>query len=82
MRDGGGSVAVRRCGGTSGNARHSTPAAPVAPAVRHATRAPEERPPVTTCSPRSGPAAQSASTAVHAASSCCAGAGERRPATR
>ena len=29
----------------SGNARQSTPTAPVAAAVRHATRAPEERPP-------------------------------------
>ena len=82
MRDGGGSVAVRRRGGTSGNARHSTPAAPVAPAVRHATRAPEDRPPVTTSTPASGPARRSPSTAVHAASSCFAGAGERRPATR
>ena len=34
-----------RRGGRSGNARQSTPAAPVASAVRHATRAPDERPP-------------------------------------
>jgi len=35
-----------RPGGCSGKARHRTPLAPVASAVRHATRAPEDRPPV------------------------------------
>src|SRR6185436_5594121 len=34
-----------RPGGCSGNARQSTPTAPVSAAVRHATRAPLERPP-------------------------------------
>ena len=69
-------------GATSGNARQSTPAAPVAAAVRHATRAPAERPPVTTGSDASGPARSCSSTAIQAASRWCAGAGERRPATR
>ena len=68
--------------GASGKARQSTPAAPVAPAVRQATRAPEERPPATSAGPRSSFARSCATTAVHAVSSCAAGAGERRPATR
>ena len=38
-------------GGCSGNARQSTPVAPVAPAVRQATRAPEERPPTSSGRP-------------------------------
>ena len=49
--------AARR-GGCSGNARQSTPTAPVAAAVRHATRAPEDRPPAISGSPRSSPATQ------------------------
>ena len=40
-----------RPGGCSGNARQSTPTAPVARAVRHATRAPDERPPTYSGSP-------------------------------
>ena len=71
-----------RPGGCSGNARQSTPIAPVAAAVRHATRAPDERPPAISGSPRSSPASSCSTTAVQAASSWCAGAGERRPATR
>ena len=43
----------RRGGGCNGNARHTTPTAPVSDAVRHATRAPAERPPTTSGSPRS-----------------------------
>ncbi len=38
---------LERRGGCSGNARHSTATAPLAAAVRHATRAPDERPPAT-----------------------------------
>jgi hypothetical protein len=71
-----------RRGGRSGNARHSTPAAAVAVNVRQATRAPDERPPVTSGSPASAPARSSSTTDVQAVSSWCAGAGERRPATR
>ena len=68
-----------RPGGCSGNARHSTPAAPVAAAVRHATRAPEERPPVISGRPSNG---SCATIAVQAASSCGAGATDFLPATR
>ena len=57
-RAGGRARRARRArGGCSGNARHSTPTAPVAAAVRHATRAPEERPPETSGSPRARPRA-------------------------
>ena len=42
-----------RPGGCTGNARHSTPTAPPAAAVRHATRAPELRPPNTSGRPGS-----------------------------
>ena len=69
-----------RPGGCSGKARQSTPAAPAASAVRHATRAPDERPPT-----NSGPAVRrssASSTASQATSSCAAGAGDLRPATR
>ena len=45
-------------GGSSGKARQSTPAAPVAAAVRQATRPPEERPPVITGRPVQRPGAQ------------------------
>ena len=51
-------VPLLRRGGCSGNARHRTPAAPVAAAVRQATRAPDERPPATSGRPASSPAAQ------------------------
>ena len=71
-----------RRGGSSGKARQTTPIAPVAAAVRHATRAPDERPPATSGSPASAPRAGASTTAIHAASSWCAGAGVRRPATR
>ena len=64
-----------RRGGTSGNARQSTPAAPVASAVRHATRAPDERPPATSGESPSTSARNCSTTAIHAASSWCAGAG-------
>ena len=43
-----------RPGGWSGNARQRTPLAFVAAAVRHATRAPAERPPVTSGRPSIG----------------------------
>ena len=66
-------------GGWTGKARHSTATAPAAAAVRHATRAPLERPPVTSGSP---PRSSCSTTASHAASSWCAGAGDFRPATR
>ena len=48
--------ASARPGGRSGNARQSTPAAPVAAAVRQATRAPDDRPPVRSGSPLRAPA--------------------------
>ena len=68
-------------GGCSGKARQTTPAAPVAAAVRHATRAPDERPPVITRQAWSGPPPRSlASTAVHASSRCGAAAADLRPA--
>ena len=70
-----------RPGGCTGKARHSTATAPTADAVRHATRAPELRPPTSSGSPGSA-ARTAATTASHAASSCAAGAGARRPATR
>ena len=66
-------------GGWTGNARQSTPTDPVAAAVRQATRAPAERPPVTSGRP---PRSSCSTTLVHAASSCAAGAGDLRPATR
>ena len=50
--------APRGAAGCSGNARQSTPIAPVASAVRQATRAPDERPPATSGRPPSAPAAQ------------------------
>jgi hypothetical protein len=50
---------------------------PVSPAVRHATRAPAERPPVMTFSKGS-----CCTTAIQAASSVLAAGCERRPATR
>ena len=53
-RLGAGTLPERR-GGCNGNARQSTPTAPVAVAVRQATRAPAERPPVTSGRPRSSP---------------------------
>src|SRR6201991_2911678 len=68
-----------RPGGCSGNARQSTPVAPTAALVRHATRAPEERPP--TYSGRSFTGSCSR-TEIHAVSSCGAGAADLRPATR
>ena len=71
-----------RCGATSGKARQSTPAEPVAAAVRQATRAPDERPPVTSANPASASPRSCSTTAVHAASRWWAGAGDRRPATR
>ena len=49
-RLGAGAPPARR-GGSSGKARQTTPIAPVAAAVRHATRAPEDRPPVTSGRP-------------------------------
>ena len=72
---------VRR-GGRSGNARQSTPVASTSPAVRQATRAPDERPPaISSCSLPSSTRSHW-TTSTQAASSCRAGAGERRPATR
>ena len=63
-------------GGTRGRARAT---APVVSAVRHATRAPRDRPPTTSGKPRSSPSRRCSTTAVQAASSWRAGAGERRP---
>jgi hypothetical protein len=67
-RLGEGLVADARWGGVSGKARHITPIDPVAAAVRQATRAPMERPPVTTAMPASCAAPNRATTAVHASS--------------
>src|SRR5205823_7047351 len=67
-----------RPGGCSGNARQSTAAAPSAAEVRQATRAPEERPPAISGTSK----ASCPTTEIQAASSCAAGAGLRRPATR
>ena len=72
-------MADARWGGLSGKARHSTPIEAVAAAVRQATRAPIERPPVTSGSPASSPAPSRATTAVHASSRCGAGAGDAPP---
>ena len=47
-----------------------------------ATRAPDDRPPATRGNPLSAPSRRCSTTASHAVSSWCAGAGERRPATR
>ena len=47
-----------RPGGRSGNARHTTPTGPVVAAVRQATRAPDERPPVRSGRPSSATVAQ------------------------
>ena len=49
------------------------------PTVRQATRAPRDRPPTTSGRPRSSPSRRWSTTAVHAASSWRAGAGERAP---
>ena len=67
-RLGAGAAPARR-GGCNGNARHNTATAPVAVAVRHATRAPAERPPTTSGNPRISSWFNRATTAVHAASS-------------
>ncbi len=56
-RLGDGVVALRRFGGCSGNARQSTATALVASTVRHATRAPSDRPPTTSGYPCSASAA-------------------------
>ena len=50
-------------------------------ALRQATRAPEERPPVTSGRAASSPSRSRSTAASQAASSWWAGAGERRPAT-
>src|SRR5207302_1274413 len=71
-----------RDGGWRGKARQRTAIAPVASAVRHATRAPIERPPATSGRPASSSARRRSTTAIQAASSCGGRAGERRPATR
>jgi hypothetical protein len=78
----GGRRAAERPGGCSGKARHRTPTAPVAAAVRQATRAPDERPPVTKARPDSSSPDSASRTAVQAASSSAARGVERRPATR
>jgi Right handed beta helix region len=71
-----------RPGGWTGNARHKTAIEPVSSAVRHATRAPDDRPPVRTGRPLSRPSRSCETTAVQDASSWPAGAGLRFPATR
>ena len=71
--------APERRGGCSGKARQSTPTAPVASAVRQATRAPRERPPTTSANPRSSPASRWSTTAVQAASSWCGRSGSASP---
>ena len=58
-----------RRGGRSGKARQRTPIAPVSAAVRQATRAPDERPPATSGSPRSCAPRRCSTTASQAASS-------------
>src|SRR6059058_617745 len=63
-----------RLGGTSGKARHTTPAAPHTVAVRQATRAPLLRPPVTSGGSAKR-ARKAATTVIHASSSRGAGAG-------
>ena len=64
----GAAAAPARRGGCNGNARQSTPTAPVASAVRQATRAPEDRPPTINGNPRSSPARRCSTTAVQASS--------------
>ena len=55
---------------------------PAGAAVRHATRAPAERPPQTSARPASSSARSRSITAIQALSSRAAGGEERRPATR
>ena len=69
-------------GGCTGNARHSTATACPSADVRHATLAPDERPPNTSGRSWNHASDSSSTTASHAVSSCFAGAGARRPATR
>ena len=59
---------VRR-GGCSGKARHTTATASVVAAVRHATRAPEDRPPTSSGKPVSSRSRSRDTTAIQAASS-------------
>ena len=65
---------AERRGGTRGKARQSTAIAPVAAAVRHATRAPSERPPTTSRRPPSSSARRRSTMVVQDASRWCAGA--------
>jgi CheY-like chemotaxis protein len=53
-----------------------------AAAVRHATRAPDERPPTTSGSSPNHSLRRASTTAVQAVSRCAAGGAERRPRTR
>ena len=76
-----GGLSPRR-GGRRGNARQRTAAAPVSGRVRHATRAPSERPPTTSGRSASSLAPRCSTTATHASSSRLAVAGARFPATR
>ena len=69
-------------GGWTGKARQSTPAAYVSAAVRQATRAPDERPPVISGSPAKTSPRRWSTTTSHASSSCFAGAADLRPFTR
>ena len=73
---------VARPGGCSGKARQTTPTAPAGPAVRQATRAPDERPPKISGRSPSAPARRPSTIASQAASSWAAGGVERFPATR
>ncbi len=69
-------------GGCTGKARQSTAAASACAAVRQATRALIDRPPAIRGSVSTPRSRRSASTASQAVSSCPAGAGALRPATR
>ena len=80
VRDFDGSSALP--GGWTGKARQRTAMAPTSAAVRHATRAPSDRPPTTSGSSPSGLSPREETTSSQAASSCLAGAGDLRPATR
>ena len=72
-----------RRGGSSGKREaENGDRAALGPAVRQATRAPDERPPKISGRPASSRSAIRAVTASQAASSWRAGAAERRPATR
>jgi hypothetical protein len=71
-----------RPGGCNGNASARIAAAPTACALRHATRAPLERPPTINGNRLRAPLCNPFTTAIQASSRAAAGAGARLPATR